>query len=107
MPLLQRKVPIVLNQLHRTVIIFIFVLLIPFLAAYIPLDVGLRSCKTGYGQGIVNMFRHPHRIGFEILELHFDKITSRNACLVRLILVIEFSIDGQDVLFQFEASTAG
>lgn len=99
-PLLQGKSPVILHQTHGAVIVFILILLIPFLAAYIFFDGSFRLRETGQRKSLIDMLGHPHGIGLEILKLHLYQIAGRNAGLVGLVLVVKLRIDGKDVAFQ-------
>ena len=46
------------------------------------------------------MFSHSHCIRFEVFKLHLYQVSFRNTCLVRFVLMIQFGINGQNILFK-------
>ena len=46
------------------------------------------------------MFSHSHCVRFEVLKLHLYQVSFRNACLVRFVLMIQFGINGQNILLK-------
>ena len=87
--------------MHRAVIVLVFVLFVSLLASHIFLDVGASFRKARDGQCLIDMLRHTHSVGLEVLELHLNQIAGRDTTLVRLVLVIQLGVDGKNVLFQF------
>ena len=72
------------NQLHCTLIILVFILLISFLSAYILFDIGTRLCKARNGQSLVDVSKrqvyiNPLRERIEICNnVYLRQFTARH-----------------------------